>query len=114
METHAIEGRDPARRLELRAMEEPPKVTVDLLRCRASHVETANHYHRELEPLRLMDGHHLDVTLREGLIRILVFVDPALVEETKEAVEEMETEVLTVPRCYDGVVVVVLEGVHEL
>ena len=76
--------------------------------------ERADDDHRELESFGLVDRHDLDVALGEGLVRVLVLVDAALVEEPQEAVEEMEAEVLAVVEGDDGVVVIVLEGVQEL
>jgi hypothetical protein len=37
------------------------------------------------EPLGLMDSHYLYVTVRKWLVRVLVLVDAAIVEEPQEA-----------------------------
>ena len=95
-------------------MVEGREVTVDLLGARELCRERADHDHRELESLGLVDGHQLHVALGEGLVRILVLVDAAVVEQSQEAAEEVEAEELAVPVRDDGVVVVVLEDVQEL
>ncbi len=74
----------------------------------------ADHDHRELESLGLVDGHHLDVALGERLVRVFVLVDAAVVEQPQEAVEEVESEEFAVAVRDDRVVVVALEDVQEL
>jgi hypothetical protein len=76
--------------------------------------EGAHHNHRELQPFRLMNGHHLNMAFGEGLVGVFILVDPTLVEEPQEAMEEVKSERLTVPGGDNGVVVVVLEDVQEL
>jgi hypothetical protein len=61
-----------------------------------------------------VDGHHLHVPLRKGLIRVLVLVDAAVVEQAQEAVEQMKAQELAIPVRDDGVVVVGLEDVENL
>ena len=61
-----------------------------------------------------MDGHHLHVAFWERLIRVLVLIDAAVVEQAQEAVKEKEANNLPVAVRHNRVVVVVLEDVHEL
>lgn len=61
-----------------------------------------------------MNGHHLDVALREGLIGVFVLVDASVVKQPQEAVEQVEAQELAVAVRDDGVVVVALEDVEKL
>ena len=114
MQPHPVEEGDPVFGLEGRPVVEGPEVAVDLLGARELRAERADHDDRELQPLRLVDGHHLHVALGEGLVRVLVLVDAAVVEQPQEAVEEVEPQELAVAVRDDGVVVVALEDVQEL
>jgi hypothetical protein len=62
----------------------------------------------------LVDSHHLQMSLRERLIRVLVFVDATVVQQPQEAVEEMKAQELAIAVCNDGVVIVTLKDVQEL
>ena len=70
--------------------------------------------HWKLEPLGLMDGHHLNMALREGLVWVFVLVDAAVVQQAQEAVEEVKPQDLPVPVRDHGVVVIALKDVKEL
>src|SRR5438046_1354392 len=61
-----------------------------------------------------MDGHHLHMPPGEGLVRVLVLIHAARVEQVQKAVEEVPTEGLTVAVGDYRVVVVVLKCVEEL
>jgi hypothetical protein len=76
--------------------------------------ERPNHDDRKFEPFRLVDRHDLDMALGEGLVRVLIFVDPAVIEQPQEAIEEMQPQEFAIAVRYDGVAVVALEGVEEL
>jgi hypothetical protein len=93
---------------------EPREVAVDLLGAGKLGAQRADDHHRELKPLRLVDCHHLDVALGEGLVRVLVFVDAAVVEQAQKAVEEVEPQELAIAMRDNGVVVVALEDVEQL
>src|SRR5438045_3033986 len=61
-----------------------------------------------------MDGHHLDVALRERLVGILVFVDAAFVQQAQEAVEQVATQIRAVAVRHHAVMVVILKDVQKL
>src|SRR5437867_7351299 len=61
-----------------------------------------------------MDGHHLHVPLGEGLVRVLVLIHAASVEQVQKAVEKVPTEALTVTVRDNSVVVIILKRVEEL
>src|SRR6266446_9329469 len=61
-----------------------------------------------------MYGHHLHMPLGEGLLRVLILIHAALVEQLQKAVEEVPTEGLTVAVGDHSVVVIVLKSVEEL
>ena len=114
VQAHPVEEGDAVLGLEGRAVVEGPEVAVDLLGARKLRGERADHDHRELQALGLVDGHHLHVALGEGLVGVLVLVDAAVVQQAQEAVEEVEPQELAVAVRDDGVVVVALEDVQEL
>ena len=114
VQPHAVEEGDAVLGLERRPATERAEVAVDLLGSGHPRRERADHDHRELQPLGLMDGHHLYVALGEWPIRILVFVDAAVVEKAQEAVEEMEADVFAVPVRDHRIVVVTLKDVQKL
>ena len=59
-----------------------PEVVVNLLGAREAGTEATDDYYRELQTLCLVDRHNLYVSPGERLIRILVLVDAAVVEQT--------------------------------
>ena len=80
VKTHSVEECDPVLRLEWRPVIEGPEVPINLLLARNPGTKAAHHNHRELQSFRLVDRHHLYMTLREGQVWILVLVDAAVVE----------------------------------
>ena len=114
VQPHPVEQGDAVLRLEGRPVVEGPEVAVDPLGARELRGKRSHHDHRKLEPLGLVDRHHLDVVLGEGLVGILVLVDATVVEQAQEAVEEVEAQELAVRVRDHCVVVVALEDVQEL
>ncbi len=90
VETHAVEVRNAALGLEGRTRIEWLEVPVHLLRCGKLFVQGADNHNGKLEAFGLVDGHDLDVAFGEGLVRVLVLIDAAFVEEAEEAVEKVE------------------------
>ena len=78
MQSHPIKERDPFLGLEGRAVIELPEMSVDLsfglFRDTVSEPTTTT---GNSQPLRLMDGHHLNVAFGKRPVRILVLVDAA-------------------------------------
>jgi hypothetical protein len=90
------------------------QVPIDLFLTRKLGVQRADHNDRKLQALGLVDGHHLDVAFRKRAVRILVFVDPAIEEQSEEAVEKMKAQELAVFVGDNRVVIVTLEDVQKL
>ena len=73
--------------------------------------QRSDHDDRELKALGLVNRHDLHVSLRKGLVRVLVLIDPAVVEKAQETVEEVKAQELAITMRNDGVVVVALENI---
>jgi hypothetical protein len=61
-----------------------------------------------------MDGYHLHVAPGKGLIRIFIFVDTTVVEQSHKAVKQVKAQGEAVAIRDDGVVIVVLKRVEKL
>ena len=114
VQPHAVELGDPLLRLEGLPVVERPQQPVLLLGRADPGGQRAGDHDRELQPLALVDRHHLDVARGEGPVGVLVLVDASLVEEAQEAVEEVQADEAPVGVGDDGVVVVVLEDGQQL
>jgi hypothetical protein len=114
MLSHPIKACDAIGWFERCAMVEAPEKSVDCLGRAHLRGQRINYDYGKLEAFCLMDSHYLHVALREGLVGILIFVDPALVEEPQEGVEELSPQPVTVGMCDDRETVVGLERVQQL
>ncbi len=61
-----------------------------------------------------MNRHDLNITLWKRLVFIFVFVDSSVMQQAKEAIEQVKSQVLPVPKSYDGVAVVILKRIQKL
>ena len=81
MEPHAVEEGDSCLGLKGQAVIERAEVAVDLLGAGELRTEATDHHDRELQAFCLVDSHHLHMSLREGLVRVFIFVNPALMQQ---------------------------------
>jgi hypothetical protein len=65
------------------------EVSIHLLGRPHLRVERTDHDYWELQPLCLMDRHHLDVPFGERLVGVLVLIDAAVVKQSEETIEEV-------------------------
>jgi hypothetical protein len=66
------------------------EISVDLLGAGELRAEAADHHDWELQTFCLVDCHYLHMPFREGLVRVLVLVDAAVVQRPQEAVEQVK------------------------
>ena len=97
-----------------RTVIERGQVAVNSLAGARLHRQGADRHHRKLQALGLMDGHHLHVTFRERLIRVLVFVDATRMKQAQETVEKTAGQRLPVAIGDNRVAVENLKGVEKL
>ena len=114
MESHPVESGDSIFQLKRFPMIISSEGSVNIFGRRKLNGKGSYNYDRKLQTFCLVNRHNLDMSFRKRQVRILVFVDPALVEEPQETVEEVKPEGFTIPRRDDGIMIIVLENVKQL
>jgi hypothetical protein len=111
VESHPVESGDSIFRLKRFAEIISSEGSVNIFRRRKLNGKGSYNYDRKLQPLGLVNCHDLNMPFWKREVRIFVFVDPALIEEPQEAMEEVKPEGATIPRRDNGIMIIVLEDV---
>jgi len=76
-------------------------------------IEGTDHDHRKFQPLRLVNGHNLNISLGYGIIVILIFILSGIKKQIKKAVEELVFHHFPVPCGYQIHVVIGHERTYQ-